>query len=101
LTAGGFTVPTRPIRGLDRNRAQDRDRGAEVSALVERETGSLLNYFLRRTVTAEDAADLLGETFLVIWRRERSMPADVTQARMWMFGIAKKVLSGQRRSSTR
>lgn len=78
-----------------------KDRAVAVTELVEREAGSLLDYFLRRTARAEDAADLLGETLLVVWRRERSIPEDPTKARMWMFGIARKVLAGQRRSGTR
>ncbi|GAB3552252.1 sigma-70 family RNA polymerase sigma factor [Arthrobacter tumbae] len=68
---------------------------------MERESGSLLNYFLRRTAAAEDAADLLGETLLIVWRRESSIPGDENQSRMWLFGIARKVLSGQRRSTNR
>jgi RNA polymerase sigma-70 factor (ECF subfamily) len=62
---------------------------------------SLLNYFLRRTDNADDAADLLGETLLVVWRREDAIPADATEARMWMFGVARRVLSGHRRSRSR
>lgn len=77
------------------------DRELAVTALIEREAGAVLDYFLRRTATSEDAADLLGEALLVVWRRERSIPDDPTRARMWLFGVARKVLSGQRRSSTR
>ncbi len=77
------------------------DRSAVVRALVERESTSLLEYFVRRTSNADDAADLLGETLLVIWRRERSIPADHTEARMWMFGVARRVLSGHWRSRSR
>ncbi|MBN9150692.1 MAG: RNA polymerase sigma factor [Salinibacterium sp.] len=83
------------------DRLQVRDRSAEVSDLVERESGKLLNYFLRRTSNHEDAADLLGETLLIVWRRERSIPEDETQSRMWMYGIARKVLAGQRRGNRR
>lgn len=77
------------------------DRRARISELVEREAGDVLDYFLRRTATPEDAADLLGETLLVVWRRERAVPDDPIQARMWMFGVARKVLSGQHRSRRR
>lgn len=72
-----------------------------ISALVEREAGSLLDYFRRRTSKPEDAADLLGDTLLIVWRREKSIPDDPTRARMWLFGVARKVLSGQRRSTRR
>jgi RNA polymerase sigma-70 factor (ECF subfamily) len=82
-------------------KAAVRDRSAEVTALVGREATGLLRYFLRRTSSPDDAADLLGETLLIVWRRERSIPDDDTRARMWMFGVARKVLVGQRRTATR
>lgn len=97
MTAGGATFTVRPVPAL----SPTRDRGTEVTKLVERESGKVLDYFLRRTAGPEDAADLLGETLLVVWRREDSIPADETQSRMWLYGIARKVLSGQRRSATR
>lgn len=97
MSAGETAFPLRSLRAL----SSGRDRGAEVGKLIERESGSLLDYFLRRTAAPEDAADLLGETLLVVWRREASIPADETESRMWLFGIARKVLSGQRRSTTR
>lgn len=81
--------------------AEVRDRGREVGDLVEREAASILKYFLRRTANAEDAADLLGETLLIVWRRERSIPGDHVRSRMWMYGIARKVLAGQHRSARR
>jgi RNA polymerase sigma-70 factor (ECF subfamily) len=76
--------------------------GAErVARLVERDGGRVLDYFIRRTASADDAADLLGETLLVVWRKERAVPADPTEARMWLFGVARKVLLGQYRSARR
>jgi RNA polymerase sigma-70 factor, ECF subfamily len=72
-----------------------------VTALVEREAPGLLAYFARRTSSPEDAADLLGDTLVVIWRRENSLPEDETKARMWLFGVARKVLSGHRRGARR
>lgn len=82
-------------------RASVPDPSRQVGDLVERESGSILKYFLRRTASPEDAADLLGETLLIVWRRERSIPDDETASRMWMYGIARKVLSGQHRSARR
>lgn len=99
-TSTGRAVHPPTARGANPT-ATARDRSAEVSALVEREAARLLGYFLRRTASPDDAADLLGETLLVVWRKEHSIPNDETRARMWMFGIARKVLSGQRRTLTR
>lgn len=77
------------------------DRASVVRGLVERESRSLLDYFVRRTANPHDAADLLGETLLVVWRRESSIPSDPTEARMWMFGVARRVLAGHRRTRSR
>ncbi|TBN58020.1 sigma-70 family RNA polymerase sigma factor [Glaciihabitans arcticus] len=71
-----------------------------VPNFVEREAPALLDYFGRR-VPAEDAADLLGETLVVVWRRVSVIPNDETRARMWLYGVARKVLSGHRRSTKR
>lgn len=77
------------------------DRRETVRELVEREAVAILSYFARRTNSAEDAADLLSETLLVIWRRESSIPIDAVEARMWMFGVARRVLSTHRRTGAR
>lgn len=74
---------------------------ADVSALVTREATGLLAYFARRASSLDDAADLLGDTLLIVWRRKSAIPEDETRARMWMYGVARKVLSTYRRSSTR
>ncbi|WP_166869573.1 MULTISPECIES: sigma-70 family RNA polymerase sigma factor [unclassified Salinibacterium] len=69
--------------------------------LVQRESAALLSYFLRRVEQPADAADLVAETLLVLWRRANAVPADATEARMWMFGIAHRVLRGWTRSRRR
>lgn len=72
-----------------------------VADVVRREGGALLDYFLRRTDQREDAADLLGDTLVVVWRKARAVPADPAEARMWMFGVARRVLSQGRRANGR
>lgn len=57
----------------------------------------LLGYFLRRLENREDAADALSETLVVIWRRQRSLPADVEGRRRYAFGVARNVLAAARR----
>lgn len=74
---------------------------ARFELVVELHGEALLSYFLRRTETKEDAADLLSETFLTIWRRARSIPLQDEEARMWMFGVARNTLSNHRRSRIR
>lgn len=92
-TDGGFVMPA--IFG------RSADSSVDVEAFVQRESGSVLDYFHRRCPNGEDAADLLGETLVVVWRRRSVIPADPLQARMWLFGIARKVLNGNRRSHRR
>lgn len=72
-----------------------------VETAIERELPALLAYFSRRVSVPEDAADLLGETLLVVWRRRSSIPATDAEARMWLFGVARKVLSQHYRASRR
>ncbi|WP_298753151.1 RNA polymerase sigma factor [uncultured Serinicoccus sp.] len=62
---------------------------------------ALLQYFVRRTDPPADAADLLSETLLVMTRRSADLPADDEQARMWAFGVARRVLSTHRRGKKR
>lgn len=61
----------------------------------------LLSYFGRRVRIAADAADLLSETFVVAWRRSDRLPADPEQARMWLFGVARRVLANAVRGDIR
>lgn len=77
-----------------------RDAG-RVAAIAEREAASLLAYFERRVDVREDAADLVGETLLVLWRRASSVPEADDEARMWLFGVARRVLGGHRRTRRR
>ncbi|WP_191842664.1 RNA polymerase sigma factor [Catellatospora chokoriensis] len=61
---------------------------------------AILGYALRRTDTPDDAADIAAETFLTAWRRAADAP-DGEQARLWLFGIARRVLANQQRGRRR
>lgn len=69
--------------------------------MVEVNTTDLLAFFLRRVDVAEDAADLLNDTLLVVWRKASDVPPDDIEARMWMFGAARRVLATHRRATGR
>jgi RNA polymerase sigma factor (sigma-70 family) len=60
----------------------------------------VLGYAMRRTAMREDAEDVVAETFLTAWRRLERLP-DGEGARPWLYGIARKVLSNQRRGDVR
>lgn len=61
----------------------------------------LLRYFGRRLGDAEDAADALGETLLVLWRRRRVVPEDAELRRQYAFGVARHVVASARRGRLR
>jgi RNA polymerase sigma factor (sigma-70 family) len=59
--------------------------------LVRRTRDDLLAYAMRRAASAEDAADVLSETYLIAWRKLKQVPPG-DNARLWLFGIAANVL---------
>jgi RNA polymerase sigma factor (sigma-70 family) len=59
---------------------------------------AVLRYCLRRS-GREDALDAAAETFTVAWRRRADMPQD--HALPWLYGVARRVLANQRRSTGR
>jgi RNA polymerase sigma factor (sigma-70 family) len=61
---------------------------------------AILGYALRRTSNADDAADVIAETFLIAWRRIDDIPAGES-ARPWLYGVARRVLANQRRGEQR
>ncbi|SFP47105.1 RNA polymerase, sigma subunit, ECF family [Actinomadura madurae] len=60
----------------------------------------LLGYALRRTTDPQDAADVLAETFLTAWRRLDDIPPG-DQARLWLYGVARRVLANYHRGERR
>ncbi|HEY5199110.1 MAG TPA: RNA polymerase sigma factor [Solirubrobacteraceae bacterium] len=59
---------------------------------------AVLAYALRRS-SAEDARDVVAETFLVAWRRFGDAPSDSPLP--WLYGVARRVLANQRRAARR
>lgn len=51
----------------------------------------LLAYIVRRSQSAEDAADVLAETYLVAWQKLDAIPTG-ERARLWLFGVARNLL---------
>jgi RNA polymerase sigma-70 factor (ECF subfamily) len=54
----------------------------------------ILKYLVRRSTDTDEAADALAETFLVAWRRIDVVP-DGLDGRLWLFGVARNILSKQ------
>jgi RNA polymerase sigma factor (sigma-70 family) len=70
----------------------DRDEGRAAFEQLFRETRiDLLAYILRRSLSPDDAADVLAETYLIAWRKLDAIPAG-ERARLWLFGVARNLL---------
>jgi RNA polymerase sigma factor (sigma-70 family) len=72
---------------------------ARFSVLYREHGRAVLAYALRRTGDSEDAADAVAETFLVAWRRLSEVP--IGEARLWLYGVARRVLANQDRAERR
>lgn len=59
----------------------------------------MLGYVRRRTDRADDAADVAAETFLAAWRRLDDAPTE--EVRLWLYGVARRVLANHRRGERR
>ena len=57
--------------------------------------------FVRRRVHPTHAEDVVGDVMLVAWRRLDDVPAEVSAARAWLFGVARKTLQNARRGEDR
>lgn len=82
-------------------RADSELRRARVERAVADHAPALLAYLARRVVPSQDAADLLAETFMILWKRAASLPDSDDEVRPWMFGIARNVLMHHQRSAYR
>jgi RNA polymerase sigma-70 factor (ECF subfamily) len=60
----------------------------------------ILGFLMRRVTDPQDAADLLGETFLTAWRRLEAVPAG-DEARLWLYGVARNLLANHYRGERR
>lgn len=75
-------------------------RQARFEAVYAANHVSVLGYALRRTASPDDAADVLAETFLTAWRRFDELP-DGDEARLWLYGVARRVLANYYRGERR
>ncbi|HHU09288.1 MAG TPA: RNA polymerase sigma factor [Intrasporangiaceae bacterium] len=57
--------------------------------------------FLRRRVAPAQVEDVAAEAYLIVWRRIDELPTDLSQARAWLFGIARNCALNALRSTGR
>lgn len=61
---------------------------------------AMLAYAIRRTDRSDDAADVVADIFTTAWRRLDQVPAAPAD-RLWLYGVAHRVVAGRRRSARR
>ncbi|WP_245666718.1 RNA polymerase sigma factor [Actinomadura latina] len=76
------------------------DRRRRFEEVYAANRAQILGYALRRTTDPQDAADVLAETFLTAWRRLDDVPPGA-QARLWLYGVARRVLANHHRGERR
>jgi RNA polymerase sigma factor (sigma-70 family) len=81
------------------NPGRDGERRDRFEAIYESNYHRVLGYALRRT-GRDEAADVVAETFLVVWRRLEDVP-DGGEALLWLYGTARRVLANQERAYRR
>lgn len=67
--------------------------------LLYREHLGAVTSYVGRRAGAVDVDDAVAETFLIAWRRLNDVPEG--NARAWLYGVARRVLAGQRRAYMR
>lgn len=77
----------------------DDSRAERFRVLFDAEWPGVLGYAARRT-DPESAADVVADTFLVAWRRLDDIPPG-QEARLWLFGVARRMLANHRRGEHR
>ena len=60
----------------------------------------LLAYARRRCRAEDEAQDVVSDAFLVLWRRRGQAPPD-GEVPLWLYGVAKRVLSNRHRAAFR
>jgi RNA polymerase sigma factor (sigma-70 family) len=83
------------MSGGGREDAETRFRG-----LYHEHGRAVLAYAVRRCSDSADAADVVADTFLVAWRRLPDVPSG-GEARMWLYGVARRMLANQQRGERR
>lgn len=74
---------------------------AEFRALYEAQFEPVYAYFARRVADRETVSDLVSNVFLVAWRRLAALPESAHERKLWLFGVARRVLADSRKAERR
>jgi len=77
-----------------------RDPERRFAALYQAYYRPIMAYAVRRVAPAEDAADVVADVFTTAWRRIGELP-EAPADRLWLYGVAQRVIAGRRRSARR
>jgi RNA polymerase sigma-70 factor (ECF subfamily) len=77
-----------------------RDTERRFAALYQAYYRPILGYAVRRAGPGEDAADVVADVFTTAWRRIGELPEPPAD-RLWLYGVAQRVIAGRRRSARR
>ena len=95
-------IPSRTspkIRASKRGCLSKAAREVRFASIYDVNYHCILGYALRRT-RPDDAADVVAETFTIAWRRIDDIP-DGGEARLWLYGVARRVLANHKRAERR
>lgn len=76
------------------------DRRRRFEELYTEHYAAVATFTRRRTGHADDAADVIAETFATAWRRLGDVPSG-ERARLWLYGVARRTLANHRRGESR
>jgi RNA polymerase sigma-70 factor (ECF subfamily) len=76
------------------------DSAERFRTLFETHQRQILGFALRRVDQPSDAADIVSDVFTVVWRRIDQVPLG-DEARLWLYGVARRCLSNYHRGSSR
>jgi RNA polymerase sigma-70 factor (ECF subfamily) len=68
-------------------------------SLYDAHFADIWRFARRRSRSSQDTDDATAETFAIAWRRRDEVPTE--GARLWLFGVARRVLANHRRSIER
>jgi RNA polymerase sigma-70 factor (ECF subfamily) len=77
----------------------DRDP-QQFRVLFDANFSDIWRFARRRCASATDADDVTAQVFAVAWRRRDDLPEN-EQARLWLFGVARRTLSNHHRTLVR
>ena len=78
----------------------DRDAVDRFEALFARTYSDVAAFCARRAASREDAEEATTESYAIAWRRRADVPPE-PEDRLWLFGVARRVLANEARARRR